>query len=372
MQLYKNLEDYAFNRCPISYICQLKKTGMFKNTDIQVITSVKKLLTEEKIKISVIPHENPDGDAIGSALGVAEILMEFGHHVTIISPTDYPDFLKWFASAAGILVYTNHKEQAKKTISESDLLICVDFNEAKRAGKLEKKILEFNKPKILIDHHPYPSDFCDFTISEISYSSTAELVFDVMQEIGLGRFITHKSAEALYTGILTDTGSFSHSTSNPNTFKVVSDLMKFGIEVDKIQSAVYHNFSADRMRLLGYCLNSKMVVFPELRSAMISISKKELEEFNFKTGDTEGFVNYPLSIANIVFSAIFIEREGIIKASFRSKGNFHVNHFSRDHFNGGGHRNAAGGETKATLEETIEKFTQLLPDYKHQLLGTII
>jgi len=343
-----------------------------KNTDIQIITSVKQLLTQGKQNVTVVPHENPDGDAIGSAIGLAEILAGFGHNVNIISPTDYPDFLKWFSSKIDITIYKTHKNQAKAIFAQTDILICVDFNDASRAGHLENKLLNFPKPKILIDHHPYPTSFCDFTISETSYSSTAELIFDVVQATGLAEFINTNAAEALYTGILTDTGSFNHNTSNPNTFKVVSELMKYGIDVQKIQSGVYHNFSADRMKLLGYCLSEKMVVFPELRSAMISITKQELEQYNFKTGDTEGFVNYPLSIANIVFSAIFIEKEKIVKASFRSKGNFPANHFSSDHFGGGGHINAAGGESTLSLDETIKKFTQLLPDYKRQLLETSI
>jgi phosphoesterase RecJ-like protein len=349
-----------------------KQKSNLKNTDIQIISQVKKLLAGENKKITIIPHENPDGDAIGSAIGLADVLSGYGHQVVVISPTEYPDFLKWFSSSVEIIVNTSAKQEAKTRLLESDLIICVDFNEAKRAGILEKKILNFSGPKILIDHHPYPSGFCDLTISETAYSSTAELVYDVVMSIGLGDKLSKTSAQALYTGILTDTGSFSHNTSNPNTFKVVSELMKFGIEIDKIQSEVYHNFSADRMKLLGYCLNQKMRVYPELRTAMISISKKELEQYNFKTGDTEGFVNFPLSIANIVFSAIFIEKDDIVKVSFRSKGNFHVNHFASEHFAGGGHRNAAGGETKLSLDEAILKFTQLLPGYKHQLLETII
>ena len=343
-----------------------------KNTDIQTITSIKQLLTEEKRNIVIVPHEHADGDAIGSAIGFAEVLSGFGHQVQIISPSDYPDFIKWFSSKIEITVINNKIKRAKAILDQSEILICVDFNEASRAGKLEKMILEYSNPKILIDHHPYPTDFCDFTVSETHYSSTAELLYDVVNATGLQNYLNKESAEALYTGILTDTGSFNHNTSDPNTFKVVSDLMKFGIDTKKIQSEVYHNFSISRMKFLGYCLHQKMVVFPELRTAMISISKKEQEEFKFKTGDTEGFVNYPLSINNIVFSAIFIEKDDIVKASFRSKGDFPVNHFSRDHFGGGGHINAAGGDTKLSLEETIKKFTQLLPDYKRQLLETII
>lgn len=346
--------------------------SILKNTEIDIITSVKEILTGSKLNVAIIPHENPDGDAIGSALGLAEVLANFGHSVQVITANNYPDFLKWFSSEIEITIYDNRKKRAKEILKKSDVLICVDFNEASRAGKLGKYILEFSKPKILIDHHPYPTSFCDFTISEPQYSSTAELIFDIVHAIGIEKNITQNAAEALYTGILTDTGSFSHNTSRPNTFKVVSELMKFGIDTQKIQSGIYDNFSASRMKLLGYCLNEKMIVIPELRTAVITISKKELEDFNFKSGDTEGFVNYPLSINNIVFSAIFIEKEGVVKASFRSKGNFPTNQFSKNHFNGGGHLNASGGESKLTLKETFKKFTQLLPDYKHQLLETII
>jgi len=345
---------------------------ILKDTDIQIIASVKEILNKANLNIVIIPHENPDGDAIGSAIGLAEVLNNIGHNARIVTPNNYPDFLKWFSSDARITVYKDKKKKAKSIIKGADLMFCLDFNEASRAGKLEKRILNFENPKILIDHHPYPTNFCEYTISETKYSSTAELLYDVICTTGFEKKITKSAAEALYTGILTDTGSFAHNTSDPNTFKVVSELMKFGINTDKIQSGVYHNFSADRMKLLGYCLNKKMVVYPELRAAMISISKEELSRFNFKTGDTEGFVNYPLSINNIVFSAIFIEKENIVKASFRSKGNFPANKFSSENFNGGGHLNAAGGESDLPLEETIEKFTQLLPGYKHQLLETII
>lgn len=343
-----------------------------KNTDKQVITSVKQILTGEPKKIAIVPHENPDGDAIGAALGLGEVLKNAGHTVSVVVPNDYPDFLKWFSSRVEVVVYRNHKKRVKQILQEAGVLVCVDFNEAKRAENLEKKILAFKGPKILIDHHPHPTEFCDYSVSETQYSATAELIFDLLVKTGLKKYLNHDAAEALYTGILTDTGSFSHNTSNPNTFKVVSELMKFGIDTEKIQTAVYHNFSADRMRLLGYCLNHKMKVFPEFRTAFISLTRKELEEFNFKPGDTEGFVNYPLSIQNIVFSALFIEKEEYVKASFRSKGNFPSNSFSREHFNGGGHLNAAGGESYQTLEETLEKFTQLLPAYEHQLLETII
>lgn len=342
-----------------------------KNTDLEIITSVKEALTGAKQKIVIVPHENPDGDAIGSALGLGQVLKNAGHEVSVLSVNDYPKFLKWFSSDVPVMIFEWDYKAAKDKLYEADVLVCVDFNEPKRAGKLEELLLAFSGTRVLIDHHPFPSNFCEYTISETSYSSTAELVFDVVQAIGLAEKINLQAAEALYTGILTDTGGFSHNTSK-NTFKIVSELMKYDIDTDKIQSGVYHNFSADRMKLLGYCLNEKMQVFPELRAAVISISKEELERFNFKPGDTEGFVNYPLSINNIVFSALFIEKDDFVKASFRSKGDFPANKFSSSHFNGGGHLNAAGGESDLSFKETILKFTQLLPEYKHQLLETTI
>ncbi len=345
---------------------------VFKNTEIETITSVKQVLSERKQKIVIVPHESPDGDAIGSAIGLGEILSNFGHTVNIVTPNDYPEFLKWFGSELNIVKYDNDKKSGKALFNEADLLICVDFNEVGRAGKLEKRVAKFNKTKILIDHHPYPKNFCTFMISEPEYSSTAELIFDVVHKIGFEKQINKNAAEALYTGILTDTGAFNHNTSRPNTFKVVSDLMKFGIDTERIQSGVYHNFSVNRMKLLGYCLNEKMVVYPQYRSAIITISKEELKQFDFQPGDTEGFVNYPLSIKNIVFSVLLIEKEKFVKASFRSKGNFPTNQFAKAHFNGGGHLNASGGETDLSLDAAFEKFTQLLPEYKRLLDETEI
>lgn len=345
---------------------------VLKNTENEVFTSLEALVRVPEQKITLVTHENPDGDAIGSAIGLGEILKNFGHEVKIIVPNSYPDFLQWFSSTIEIVVYERKKNRGKTILAETQLLFCLDFNEARRTARMEKKLLEFSKPKVLIDHHPYPTDFCDLMISEPDYSSTAELVFDVIQKINLEKYMNHNAAEALFAGIMTDTGSFSHNISRPNTFQVVSRLMDWGIDTEKIHAAVYHNFSAHRMKLLGHCLGEKMEVFPEYRSAVIWLSQKELEKFEYQPGDTEGFVNYPLSINNIVFSALFIEKKDHVKASFRSKGNFACNAFSHDHFSGGGHKNAAGGETKLSLEEAVEKFRQLLPDYKRLLLETTI
>lgn len=341
-----------------------------KNTGRETLVGIQNILKNKK-KISIVPHENPDGDAIGSALGLGQVLKNLGHEVQVMPVNDYPDFLKWFSSDVPVVIYERDKKVVKDYLFNSDVLICVDFNDEKRAGHLESMIKSFGGQKILIDHHPFPTAFCQFTISETQYSSTAELIFDVIKELGFQSYLDSSAAEALYTGIMTDTGGFSHNTSQ-NTFEVVSEILKYDIDIDRIQSAVFHNFSADRMKLLGYCLNEKMQVFPEYRAAFIAISKAELEQFNFVPGDTEGFVNYPLSINNIVFSALFIEKENFVKASFRSKGDFPANAFSSEHFKGGGHLNAAGGESELNFSETIEKFTQLLPQYQHLLMKTKI
>ncbi len=344
---------------------------VLNNTGNEVFNSLRNLLVEQKKKVLLVTHENPDGDAIGSAIGLGEVLKSYGHEVKIIVPNAYPDFLKWFSSEIEIVVYERKRSLATSILNETEVLICVDFNEPKRAARMKKKLLEFSKPTVLIDHHPHPSDFCDYSISEPKYSSTAELVYDVVTRIGLGSFLNHDAAEALFTGIMTDTGSFSHNISSPNTFLVVAKLMEYGIDTEKIHAAVYHTFSVHRMKLLGHSLD-KMEVFQEYRSAVIWLSQEELKKYNFQPGDIEGFVNYPLSINNIVFCALFMEKKGYVKVSFRSKGSFPANEFARNHFSGGGHRNAAGGEIKLSLEDSVKKFTQLLKEYRHLLLETTI
>ncbi len=343
----------------------------FKNTDNEIFSSLKSLLAEKHKKIVLVTHENPDGDAIGSAIGLGEVLKMFGHNVKIIVPNAYPDFLKWFSSEIEIVVYERKRSLATNIMAESEILICVDFNEPKRAARMRKKLLEFSKPKVLIDHHPNPSDFCDYMISEPDYSSTAELIFDAVHLLGLEDCLNHDAAEALFTGIMTDTGSFSHNIASSNTFLVVARLMECGINTEKIHAAVYHTFSVHRMKLLGHSLD-KMKVFPEYRSAVIWLSQEELKKYNFQPGDIEGFVNYPLSVNNIVFCALFMEKKDHVKVSFRSKGNFPSNEFARKHFSGGGHHKAAGGEIKLSLEDSVEKFTQLLKEYKHLLTETKI
>lgn len=339
-----------------------------KTIDTELIKNISRVVAGKPQNFVVIPHVNPDGDAIGSSVGLASILESYGHTCTVVSPNDYPAFYNWLGSETQMLNYDRNKSAAKRALSEADCIFCLDFNEIERAGKLKNAIAEFKGIKILIDHHPNPREFCDYMISYPSYSSTAELVYDVAILLGLEKHVSLNAANALYTGIMTDTGSFSHNISNPNTFKAISDLLAYGVDADAIHANVYHNYSTDRMKLLGYCLNEKMEVFPELRTAFISLTKEELESYNFAPGDSEGFVNYPLSIAGIVFTALFMEKDNHVKISFRSKGTFPANAFSSENFNGGGHLNAAGGESYLPFDETIEKFKNLLPAYKNQLL----
>jgi bifunctional oligoribonuclease and PAP phosphatase NrnA len=338
-----------------------------ENTGNEIIKGLALLISDNSRPIVIVPHSNPDGDAIGSAYGLAIVLKNMGQFVKIITPNNYPEFLSWLNGAVDIINFQKKKKTALHFIGQCSILICVDFNEARRADDMEETILSFPGTRIMIDHHPYPSDFCRITISEPSYSASAELVYDIVVAAGWERYLDKSAAEALYTGIMTDTGSFSHNTSRPNLYKVLSALMTFQIETEKIHAKVYHNFSADRLRLMGYCLHEKMVILPEFRTGYIALTRDELKKYNFVPGDTEGFVNIPLSINNIIFSALFIEKEGYVKVSMRSKGNFSANAICADYFNGGGHLNAAGGEIKAGLDETLQKFTQLLPLYLHQL-----
>lgn len=334
----------------------------------KLVKNIVELLGQPQ-NIVIVPHSNPDGDAIGSAIGLAIIFKNMGHMPKIISPNDYPDFLQWMSGDIEIINFQRKKKKAEKFIAECKLMFCVDFNDIKRTKLMEKAIENFAGKTVMIDHHPYPTDFADFSVSRPEYSSTCELVYDFIGTSGLSRFLNRQAAEVLYAGIMTDTGSFSYSTSRPNLYKVLSGLMEFDINTEEIHSKVYDNFSPDRMRLMGYCLLEKMVVLPEYRAGYISITLEELKKFNFEPGDTEGFVNIPLSIKGVIFSALFVEREDHVKISLRSKGSFPVNEFSSKHFGGGGHLNAAGGETKLKLTEILDVFTQLLPKYSHLLNG---
>ncbi len=323
--------------------------------DYNILDQFKEKLTSIQ-NIVIIPHLNPDGDAMGSSLGLKNVLKGMNKDVQVVTPSGFPRFLSWMNGADDVIVFEDQKEIAIKRLSEAEALIFVDFNSLKRIGEMSKIISEFSGLKIMIDHHPYPEDIVDIMISVPASSSTCELVYNVISKVNFDEYVNESAAECFYTGIMTDTGSLSYNSSNPDTYRVVAKLLEKGINKDKIHELVFHSNSFYRMKLLGHVLGEKMFLLPEQNAAYLWLNKEELDKYNFQQGDTEGFVNYPLGIEGINISAFFMEKDDKIKCSFRSRGDFPVNQFSELHFNGGGHRNAAGGESLLNMDETIEKF----------------
>lgn len=342
-----------------------------ERVDIELINRFGQLVENSSKSIVLIPHMNPDGDAMGSVLGLWRVLKNAGLKVKVVSPTKYPEFYHWMDGHNEVIIYSHHPKQSARALEESDLLICMDFNQLSRLGDMKSLVENYPGKKILVDHHPYPGNFTDLIISDITYSSTAELIFAVLQSTDLAQYIDRDAATSFFTGIMTDTGSFDFNVSNPNTFEVVAQLTRMGIDQLDIHSKVYDNYSADRMRLMGFCLSNRMTVYPEYHAVCMYITLEDQKAFNFKTGDNEGFVNMPLSIKGVVFSVLFTEKEKYTKASFRSKGKFAVNEVSEKYFNGGGHRNAAGGELYASLSEALAQFEKLLPEFEDRIKQSI-
>ncbi|HFS66918.1 MAG TPA: bifunctional oligoribonuclease/PAP phosphatase NrnA [Flavobacteriia bacterium] len=332
------------------------------------IHAVKEVLKERK-KISIVCHRNPDGDAYGSSLAIYHYLKD-KHDVTVISPNDCPEFLKWLPAEKDIVVFEKNENQATKILAASDVVFTLDFNALHRTGNATQKVLEKIKPVyIMIDHHQQPDDYATIKFSDTTKSSTCEMVYDFISDLGDSDKVNKEIATCIYTGIMTDTGSFRFPSTTPKTHRIVANLLEKGADNAKIYNNVMDNNSLDRMKLLSKALDN-LVLLKEYKTAYITLSQKELNRFNFEKGDTEGFVNYALSIKDVVFAVIFIEdkQQGIIKMSFRSKGSFSVNEFARAHFNGGGHTNAAGGRSEISLKETVNKFLEILPSYKNNLL----
>lgn len=325
------------------------------------------LLLKPGKQIAIITHINPDGDALGSSLGLLNLFRKMGHHCHAICPNDYPGFLKWLPGTEYLIIYKKEHDRSVDLLKLADLIFAIDFNELKRVKELNEVVESSRAHKVLIDHHPDPDIAVDCMITDTSSSSAAELVYHFIVEAGLLEWMDEDIASCLFTGIMTDTGCFSYNSSNRITWETVATLLDYGIDKDRIYSLTYDNYSSDRMRLLGFSLNEKMEVLPEYRTGLIWLSKDDLRRYNFKAGDSEGFVNYPLSIKGIRFSALFIEKEDHVRVSLRSKGDFEVNEFSKKHFNGGGHRNASGGESYMGLAETVKQFKELLPAYKDKL-----
>ncbi len=331
------------------------------------ISAVKTLLETPKACV-IVPHKNPDGDAIGSTLGLYHYLKLLNHDAKVIAPNDYPDFLKWMPNEDSVLKFESQQEESEELINNADVIFTLDFNSLARTGDMEPHLEASDGIKIMIDHHQQPDDYATYMYSDASMSSTSEMVYNFIEMLGDLDKVNADIATCLYVGIMTDTGSFRFPGTTSRTHRVVADLIDMGANNSDIHNQVYDRNRYSRLQLLGKALQNLKLI-PEYRTAYITLSQSELDEFDFKKGDTEGVVNYALSIDNIVLAAIFIEntQEQIIKISLRSKGSFSVNEFSRAHFNGGGHTNAAGGRTEMTLEETVDKFISILPQYKQDL-----
>ncbi len=335
--------------------------------NLEDVTALESLLSTRQ-KIVIVPHKNPDGDAIGSSLALCHYLNAVGHDAVVISPNDYPKFLKWMPGTLQILNYEKENNHAVELIKNSTLFFTLDFNQLNRSGQMHACLEETEAPIVMIDHHQAPAEYAAISYSDVAMSSTSEMVYTVIEALGDQDKITPEIANCLYAGILTDTGSFKYATTSSRTHLVVADLIDKGADNTEIHHNIYDTNSPERLRLLG-CALRNMVILPEFSTAYTSLSQDELDAHNFKKGDTEGFVNYGLTLEGIRFAAIFIENreEGIIKISFRSEGDFSVNDFARSHFEGGGHINAAGGKSDLSLPETTSRFESLLPDYKTSL-----
>ena len=320
---------------------------------------------ERADKIVIVSHVSPDGDAIGSSLGLAQFLDSQDKTVNVIVPNAFPDFLKWMPGSKDILLYDRYKEFADKLINEADIICCLDFNSLKRIEEMADSVATSPARKILIDHHLYPEDFCRIVISHPEISSTSELVFRLICRMGYFSDISREGAECIYTGMMTDTGGFTYNSNNREIYFIISELLSKGIDKDDIYRKVYNTYSESRLRLMGYVL-SNMKVYREYNYALISLTKEEQGKFDYIKGDSEGFVNIPLSIKNVRFSCFLREdtERRIIKISLRSVGTFPCNKLAAEFFNGGGHLNASGGEFTGTMAEAKQVFEEALKKYK--------
>lgn len=338
--------------------------------------SLQALLDKRPI-ITIIPHTSPDGDAIGSTLGLYHFLKNQGHDVQVIAPTDFPDFLKWMPEADQILIYPDQESRAEQRIADSSLIFTLDFNNLLRAKPLTSFLQKALATFVMIDHHQQPDTYATITYSDEKASSTCELIYNTIVSLGSQEAINQTIATCLYTGIMTDTGGFRFSMTSPQTHRVAAVLLEKGANCAQIASEVLDSYSIDRLQLLGTVLDG-LTYLKEYKTAYMSVSSKILKQFNFRKGDTEGFVNYGLRIKEAELAVIFIENEedNLIKISFRSKTTLDVNLLARTYFNGGGHINAAGGSMSISLEDTIAYFLEVLPKFlslpnAHQPMDTL-
>lgn len=332
------------------------------------IASLAALLEQPK-KIVITTHHKPDGDALGSSLGLYNYLIQRGHHAKVITPTDYPQYFDWMPGNGEVIIYTDTVEQSNQLIAEAELIFCLDFNALGRINEMGEQVQNSSAYKIMIDHHLEPQDFDDYRYWNINACATAQLVYDfIATELNDKALVNKDVATCLYTGIMTDSGSFRLPNTTAAVHRVVADLIDAGAVNWRIHELVYDSATENRLRFLGHCLTNKLVVLPEFNTAYISVTADELKKYDINTGDTEGIVNYALSISGIKLAAFMVQRKDKVKLSLRSRGEFPANEICKKYFNGGGHRNAAGGASDEPLEVVIEQFKALLPNYKTLLI----
>ena len=314
-------------------------------------------------KMVIVTHTSPDGDAIGSSLALYHFLVEAGNDVNVLVPNNFPSFLKWMRGVKDIVVAEWKENTARELIEAADLIFCLDFNALKRIEPLTAWVKESGAKKIMIDHHPDPENFCDLTISHPEIASTSELIFRFICRMGMFDLMNKACAECIYAGMMTDTGAFTFNSNDKPVYFIIGELLGKGIDKDGIYDKVYNHYSESRLRLKGYVLYEKMKIYEDCHAALITLSHEEEQQFQWKRGDTEGFVNMPLSIEGIVLSAFIREEADRVKISLRSKGTFPANQMAAEVFDGGGHLNAAGGEFFGKLDEAVALFEEALPRY---------
>ena len=340
---------------------------LFLQTMLKKAHILKKLLLEPK-RIVITTHRGPDGDAMGSSLALYNLLTNIGHNVDVITPNDYASFLHWMPGNDSVIEYNGNESSADAITNKADIIFMLDFNCISRLDKFADTVNKSDAYKVLIDHHQDPDmNIADLIFSDPDCCSTAQLLYDVIIDMEMSNKINQDIAECIYVGIMTDTGSFKYSSTTSATHNIIAELIKKGARNTRIHDLIYDNYSADRMKLLGYCINDKLLLYPENNSAIISLTSEELDSFNFKKGDTEGIINYALAVKGIIFAVLIVQREGVVKLSLRSKGNFKVNLIANKFFNGGGHQNAAGGISNLGVEGTIKKVKEIIEIYKEEL-----
>jgi bifunctional oligoribonuclease and PAP phosphatase NrnA len=328
-------------------------------------------LIQQPQKVVITTHFKPDADALGSSLALSGFLLKLGHQVSVIAPSDYPDFLNWLPGNSQVIVYEKGKTDyaSKKLIQEAELIFCLDFSALSRINDLEIPVQDSKAIKVMVDHHTNPEDFAEYALHNSKAASTTELIYDLIEMLGKKSLIDIAIGECIYAGLMTDTGSFRHPSTTARVHEIAGELISLGVNTNKIHRNIYDSFSEERLKFLGFMLSEKLKVLPEYNVAYFTVTKDELKRFNSQTGDTEGIVNYALSINGISMAAIIVERPEAIKMSFRSIESVAVNDIASVHFSGGGHKNAAGGKTEGIgLAATEARFLEILPLYKNRFI----